>query len=483
MAKEDIIARALRKAEISDKKRKQVLGEIKESLEKEKSLKASIKEGGYASVMSGFTNDYITPYALTLNASTSQIGFLSSFAALFSPLSQILGSRLMEKYSRKKLLITFVSLHALMLLPIIFLALFSWQNLFSSYLPIILIMFYSLYAIFGSIAGPAWFSLLGDLVPEKIRGKYFGKRNKICGSIALASTFIAAFILDFFKTRGLVLLGFSCLFLIACIARLISAYLFKKHYEPKLELDKSYYFSFWQFIKKAPSNNFGRFVIFVAITHFTVSIAGPFFAVYMLKELNFSYSTFMLVNLAAAVTSLLFMPVWGRFSDKYGNRELMRIGNILLPFVPLLWTLSKSPTYLILIPQIISGLGWSAFNLSASNFIYDSVSPQRRGICVAYYNVLNGLGVFVGASLGGLLIQYLPITFISKFLFIFIISGILRATISFISFKSIKEIKKVEKHAGFFFYIKEPVRGFMLETSRDFISLKSRFRKTTKRFS
>src|SRR3989338_770827 len=87
--------------------------------EKEKTLKLSIKEGSLTSVMSGLGGSYISLYALALKANNLQIGFLTSFSSLFAPFSQILGSRLMEKYSRKKIIILNVALQAFMWLPIL----------------------------------------------------------------------------------------------------------------------------------------------------------------------------------------------------------------------------------------------------------------------------------------------------------------------------------------------------------------------------
>lgn len=442
----------------------------KDKLEKERTMKLSIKEGSTSSVMSGLTGDYITPYALALNANNMQIGFLSSFSSLIPPISQIYGSKLMEKYSRKKIISVFVTLQALMWLPILFLSLFFWKNIFTSYLPIILIVFYSIYAILGAIAGPAWFSLMGDIIPDNIRGRYFGKRNKISGAVTLIFAIAAAFLLDFFKTKGLILLGFSILFFLACIFRLISANLFTKHYEPKLKLEKGYYFSFWQFIKKAPSNNFGRFVIFIALIYLGVSIASPFFSVYMLKDLHFSFITYMSINISASVLSILFMPIWGKFSDKHGNRELLKIGSLLISVLPILWLFSPSPIYIILVPQILSGIGWAAFNLSVGNFIYDSVTPQRRAICVSYYNILVGIFIFLGASLGGFLAQYIKISFMNIFLFLFLISGLARLAVTLIILPLIKEIRKTEKpKLNPFLYIKEikPITSLTHEIIQD----------------
>jgi len=417
----------------------------KEEKQKKRTMKLSIKEGGAWAVMNGIGDSYISPFALSLGANNFQIGLLSSFPGLISPISQIFGSKLIEKYPRKKIITTAVIFHALMWLSMLVLSLLFWKNIFKDYLPIILIIFYSIYAIFGAVGGPAWFSMMGDIVPEKIRGKYFSRRSRIINLVILLSTLTGAFILDFYKTRGFVLIGFSIIFLIACIARLTSSYLLSKHYEPKLKLERGYYFSFLQFIKKAPHNNFGRFAIYIGLMYFATFIAVPFFAVYMLKDLGFSYTMYMLVTISATVFSLVFMPFLGKLSDKYGNRELLKIGGILIPILPLMWVFSSSPIYLILVPQLTSGLAWASFNLATSNFIYDSVTPQRRPICLTYYNILIGIGTFLGAIVGGLLAQHLTITFMNTLLFIFVISFAARAIVSLIMLPKIKEVRQTEK--------------------------------------
>lgn len=460
--------------------KEEILEEVKDKLEKERTLKLSVKEGCFASVMTGAGTDYITPFALTLNASNTQIGFLSSFTGLVSPLSQVLGSRLMEKYSRKRLVTIFVALQALMFLPLIFLAILLWRSLFLSYLPIFLIAFYSIFSIFGSLASPAWFSLMGDIVPEKIRGRYWSSRNRICGTVALIVALAASFFLDLMKTKGLVILAFSILFSIALIFRLISATIFSKHYDPKFKLQDGYYFSFWQFIKKAPQNNFGKFVIFVALMQLATAISGPFFSVYMLKYLGFSYKTFMIVNISATISTLIFLPLWGKFSDKYGNKEMLKIGAFIIPLVPILWIVNPSPVFLALIPQLISGIGWAAFNLAASNFIYDSVTPQRRGICLAYHNILVGIGVFIGAALGGILAGINLPFFSASIMTVFLVSFIARFLVSLMMLNSIKEVKpQVAKPKFPLLYFRElnPVKGVALEISHDLRGIKKLFSK------
>lgn len=418
------------------------LKNLNEQKLKEKSLKISIKEGSAASVMGGAGDTYITPYALALNATNAQIGFLSSFVGLFGAISQIIGSRVIYKFNRKKIVLLAVFLQAAMWMIMFALGLLVWAEIIASYTAIILIVIYTICIICGSFGGPAWFSWMGDLVPEEKRGAYFSKRSRITGAISMLVTLIVAFFLDYTKVIGLVLIGFAGISLVSAIGRFISLYFLTKQYEPKYEEKKESYFSFIQFLKKAPYNNFGKFVFYVGLITLATNFAGPFFTVYMLKELHYTYTWFMIVSLAGTLFLILSLPFWGKVGDKYGNKTLLKIGGIIITFVQIPWLFSGNPIYLIFTTQLISGIGWAAFNLGASNYIYDAVTPQRRAICVAYYTMINGICVFVGAFSGGLFAQYIHINFMDTLLLIFLISSILRGITSIIFLPMIKEVRK-----------------------------------------
>jgi MFS family permease len=222
--------------------------------------------------------------------------------------------------------------------------------------------------------------------------------------------------------------------------------MFTKIYEPKNEIDTKSYFTLSQFLKKAPSTNFGRFAIYIGLINLATNFAGPFFAVYMLKNLGYSYFWFIMIGVSGSLFTILSMPLWGKIGDYYGNRKLLWIGAILIPFAPLPWLISGDPIFLIFTAQVIAGFGWGAFNLAASNFIYDAVTPQRRAICVAYYTVINGVCIFLGAFMGGLFAEYISVGWINTLLLIFVISAILRALISIIMLPTIKEVRDIPKN-------------------------------------
>ena len=114
------------------------------------------------------------------------------------------------------------------------------------------------------MALPAWFSWMGDLVPERDRGRYFGIRDRAINSVGIIAVLVGAFVLDILKTRGFALLGFAILFGLAFLFRFISYFYLRKQYSPRFRVKKSSYFSVWSFIKTF--DNYGKFVTYKLAT-------------------------------------------------------------------------------------------------------------------------------------------------------------------------------------------------------------------------
>ncbi|MEM2878852.1 MAG: MFS transporter [Candidatus Hadarchaeales archaeon] len=422
-----------------------------------RSLSYSVKDGVAWSVNSGLGNSYMTPYILAMNANPAQVGFLTSVPNLIANLSQIETPKLMEKMSRKRIVTMFVFAQAMMWIPISMVGIaFLLLGINGILAPMLVIIFYTLYLLMGSFVSPAWSSWMGDLVPEGERGRFFGRRNTIVGTAGLCAMLLGGVFLDAFS-RELVILGFVALFISAMIARLFSFYFLTRQYEPSFKYGHEYYFGFFSFVRKAKNNNFGRFTIYATAMALAVNIASPFFAVYMLKELNFSYITFVAVTLSSSLANVIFMPVWGKFSDRRGNLIVLKICGLLVPVIPVLWLFSTDPPYLIAI-EGLGGFLWAGFNLASSNFIYDAVSKQRRGICFAYFGALNGAGVFLGATIGGMLATYVKPGFMSVFLLLFLISGALRLLISVIMLPRLHEVRKVEPTRPLWYFLGDFIR-------------------------
>lgn len=399
------------------------------------SLNYSIKDGIFHSIMVGFGENFISPFAIFLKATASQLALLSSLPQLFGSLSQLFTPKFIELFkSRKKIVSIGVLLQALMWLPILYA--FYLGGLAVPYL----IFFVVVYWMLGMFVNPAWNSWMGELVDTKHSGRYFGFRNKVVGVAALSSLLVAGLVLNIFQKNKVGFTGFAILFVVALVARIISFIYLTRKYEPPVVVYEGAKFSFLEFLKQMRFRNYGLFVIYLSLMNFSVNIAAPFFSLYMLQELKFSYLTFTIVTASAIFAKIMFMPFWGKLIDKHGSKKILAFTGFVMPLSPLLWLLSSKVSHLVLF-QLYSGIVWSGFELAASSFIFDSTTLPKRARCVAYYNVINGVMILFGTLVGAFLVKH-PL-FLTPFLFVFFVTGVLRYVTSVIMIPKIKEVRTV----------------------------------------
>lgn len=399
-----------------------------------KSLDLSMKDGVAYAATTGFGDNYINPFAVALGASSFQIGFLSACTQLFPAFAQLKAADITERIgSRKRVVVLSVFFQSFMLLPIAIIP----------YLPRAiqvnaLVLFCTLYLVFASCANPPWGSLMACLVPESIRGEFFGKRGRLVGLVTVFSAFLAGYLLHLFNKPPMA--GFTVIFLVAMVSRYTSCYLLGKMYEPPLEIREEHYFSFTDFVRRLNTGNFGKYVVFHSSFSFAVFIASPFFPVFMLRDLGFSYITYTIVTTTVPLAGIVAVGYWGRRADALGNRRVIRICSLVVSVLPALWLVSRQ-VYFLLVIQALAGAFWAGINLCSSNFIYDSVTPEKRTRCISYFNTFNGVAICLGNLLGGFLATHIPPIFGYRMLTLFALSSFLRIVVSTVLLRRVREIR------------------------------------------
>lgn len=403
-----------------------------------KTLRYSFLDGLFASGMLGFTQDYLTPFMLFLGGTARHVGFLSALPNLFASIAQLKSPDFVHSMrSRKKIINSFVFLQALTLLVLTSLVITSKVT------PLPFILLVSLFAAFGALAYPAWGSLMADLISSEKRGRYFGWRNQVLGIITVAFSFIAGFVLHLAKPIEL-LWGFAAIFGLAFIFRMLSLHFLRRMYEPPLDHDGDDGGSILDFIYRLRENNFGRFVLFVALMNFSVMLSGPFFPVLMLRDLHFGYMLYTIVTVTATLTIYLSIKRWGEHADRVGNLKVMMLTSRFIVFVPVFWVFYREPWFLML-AQVFSGFFWAGFTIACFNFINDCTTPEQRTRSIAYYTALTGVGTCLGALAGGYLLNFLPAIFGYKILSLFILSSALRLLVAFVLPFKLTEVRRVDE--------------------------------------
>lgn len=403
------------------------------------SLRFSIIDGVFSSLVTGFTQDYFTPFLLVLGAGVRHVAILSALPNLASSLIQLKSADVADRFrSRSKVVNLFVFLQALTLIPMLFVYWMGEARI------AVFIAVVTLFSSFGAFAHPAWASLMADLVEKDRRGEYFGWRSKVLGFVASVAAFAAGFILHRAGEINVVL-GFIVVFAMAFVFRLVSWHYLRKMHDPEVRQSREDYFSFYDFLSRLKSSNFARFVIFVSAMKLAVNVASPFFAVLMLKDLKFDYLTYTVITVAMTLTANFTIKRWGVHSDRVGNLKVVRLTSKIIVLLPVLWLVSQNPVWLVL-AQLLSGFAWAGFNLASTNFVYDAASPGKRTRCIAYFNVLGGVSLCAGALIGGWLGLKLPTGLFSHGVMnVILISATLRFAVAFLMPFKLKEVRPVEE--------------------------------------
>src|SRR3989338_7378345 len=146
---------------------------------KEHALRTSMKEGCTQSVGVNMSSGFLTPLLLAIGGNSFHVGLLSSLNGLADPAGEIVGSKMMEKHSRKKLWMHAKVWIVLLQLPLLALLYFFWKVMFIPTLPLIMLLLWGVLIPFIYGAGyVSWLSWLGDLVPSERKGKFFASINR-----------------------------------------------------------------------------------------------------------------------------------------------------------------------------------------------------------------------------------------------------------------------------------------------------------------
>lgn len=413
----------------------------------ERSLRHSLKDAAAYAVMTGAGETYISAYGLFLKATTTQIGVLASLPPMLASLVQLLSAWLGRVTGNRKAIVVFgASIQAVAWLPIL-----ALPALFPEHAVPLLIASAIVYHGGAHLAAPQWSSLIGDIVPERRRGRFFGLRTRLVTATSFLALISAGVVLHLFSTAEATRWGFVTMFTLAGVARLISVYhlwRMKDPYGHVAAMEFPLGRGWWRRLRES---NAVRFSMFFALMQMSVAISSPFFTVYLLRDLEYSYFHFTVNSAVAVLAQFLTLAQWGRISDVFGNRRIMSVTGLFIPLLPIAWTFSSDFWYLLLM-QALSGFSWAGFSLSASNFIYDLIAPQRRATYLAVHNVLASTGVFCGALLGGYLGSVMPaeVTFggttyswLSPLYGVFVVSTLARAAVVLVVLPRLREVRSV----------------------------------------
>ncbi|MBI5895823.1 MAG: MFS transporter [Desulfobacterales bacterium] len=262
---------------------------------------------------------------------------------------------------------------------------------------------------FASVSYVAWLAWTSDLVPDEIRGTFFGTRNMLCGVAGIAAVLIFGNLVDVFRSHAggsafAIGVPFSC----AVLFGLISARYLNRVSETGAPSSCTQNM-LHELIKPFRETNFRNFLFFNLAWNFSVYLSAPFFALYFLRELNYSYGFVALLTTISAVVDLVGMKFWGAVSDRVKNRAVIQVAGWGVVMLPSMWVMVRPHDVLLpMLIQAISGGFWAGVNLCIHNMNLRISPRESRVWFISAYNITSGLGAAMAPVIAGAVLSMLP---------------------------------------------------------------------------
>jgi MFS family permease len=291
--------------------------------------------------------------------------------------------------------------------------------------PYQLIAFLSIQAIFSALMVLSWTDFAVNFIPGYKRVRFIERLNWWNGFGAILATFASGY---FLTNYGFVPFVFFIATIFGVLASL-SALSLRNIYLPTIGQSKMGVKESLQELKK--NRNFLVLLIARTFLEFSVNIAGPFFAVFVVKNLGGSTMDVAIISIISSIVHLLFYKPWGFVVDFVGRKVTMLSCILLISTYPLVYAMTPNVFFLYFF-IIFGAIGWAGFDIATFAYFSDVAEKKNVFQLTALYNFSIKTFGIIANFLGGILAQNFGI------FKVFIISFILRLA-SLIFFIGIEE--------------------------------------------
>jgi MFS family permease len=395
--------------------------------DQERGMRAFWWDGFWANVPETILISYLGLYVIAFGGTTAQVGLMASLSSLFAALTFFPGARFVEVFGHRKrvVLLTGGGIGRIVLLGLAVVP-FVASGTTAIWLVIALA---SVRGFAGYFAIPAWTSLTADVVPLGMRGRFHASRNFGMSLAALITAPVAGFVLD--RYSGLA--GWQIVWIFAFAAAAISTWCFAQIPDPAPHADvlppESKTRDRGVIAEILADRTFVWYLAGTAMWNVALQAAGPFFNVYLSKNLHASSLWIGSLTAIPSITGLVGLAYFGRIMDQRGTKWLMVVCGLLIPLLPAAWLVVGEPWHVVFI-NAPGGIIWAGYQLATLNMVLVMSPPERRARYAAAFQTVVFAAAFVGPLLGGQIISLIGF----KAVFIFSAAGRMAGTLMVLRF-------------------------------------------------
>lgn len=272
----------------------------------------------------------------------------------------------------------------------------------------------------------AWTGWMTELVPSRLRGRYFSRRNLASTVSAVATLWVGGRFVDHWRenaiTRELVegvvsllrrggtawdsnVVAYGLLFLLAASMGLVCGALLSLQHEPRRRrrarpAGPTPLWASWR--ATIADSRFRGLLVFALAFNLLNGPAAPFWIVYMRQHVHVSISQitlFFLIGQGVRAVGLLF---WGKWLDRFGCRPILALCIGIAATHPLYYVVARPGlSWPLYGDAVSSGLVWAGIELAIFKLLLARARPERREMYFAVYTVVTGIAFSATALIAG----------------------------------------------------------------------------------
>jgi MFS family permease len=260
----------------------------------------------------------------------------------------------------------------------------------------------------NSVTSVAWSAAISEVVPTRISGTYFGRRNLVFGAWTLIAVLLAGKIVDWSPNHQM---AFYWIFACAGSARLAGLFfLSKMKFPPSVTEHRAASFTLTEILRPLSDPNYRRYMLFVGFWGLFLNMGLPFYTVYLIRFLKFHVGQTIVIGTIATLGGIATLKSWGALADLFGSKPVQYVCAYAWIFIGCLgWAVSgpKLWWHLYLVFLIVGG-ATAGFQLAQFNLMLKLIPTGMGSLYIAVFLAVTSALTAIGPLLGGTVLALLP---------------------------------------------------------------------------
>ena len=340
-----------------------------------------------------------TGFLLLLNADDAFVGTITMITTAANML-QFIAPLFLEQFKKRKVMLTILR-GIIYLLNVVLIGLIPLFPVGSQFKLTMVAISVLLVNVINALIAPGLSIWHVQSLPQNVRQHFFSVVTMTVGAVVVVFNLIGSKVCDILAARGMEYIGFSVLRIFAVILCVIELILYFKIKEYPYESSSERFTIKDLFTVPFKEKKYLFTVAVVFLWCFAANLPGSYYTVYLLRDVEVSYSYLTVISMFNIPIVLLLTPFWRKLLTRYGWFKTLYLSMaVYLTHYILLALVTKGTLFIYPISQILAYVFAIGINLAFTGIPYVNMPEKNQTVFIGFYSSVSNLAALLGVTLG-----------------------------------------------------------------------------------